>query len=331
MPLPIFVLPAAGIVALVIYALSNKKDGEAPTSEVITEDGSKVTKTITPDGGTEVTKEEADGTETSVTTEKDGTREIEKVDPDGHSTAIKTSPDGSKTVTETAPDGTNVAVTTQPDGTKEIIKTEADGSRTLARTDPSGEVITPPTPIKPVAPPKPRARKASPGPGPAPGGALLLKSPFTSVQSKNWSRFVKVMGKGQSGTITKGARYGLFLFGVRRLADLGMVTNVKRGTYRGQTVWTGTWVAPYSETAFLTSPQLQYRAFIKSCQIYAGKYAAARKQSPGIFIVNGKQLTLSGFLALTHLIGFMGAVDSLKKKTLKADTLAFTAKANGLF
>lgn len=325
MPLPLFVLPAAGITALILYVLSKKDDGETPSSEAITEDGSKVTKTVTPDGATEVTKEEPDGTETSVTTEKDGTREIEKVDPDGHSTAIKTSPDGSKTVTETAPDGTSVAVTTQPDGTKEIVKTEIDGSRTLARTDPAGEVITPPTPITPVAPPKPKK------PGSGPGGVLLLKSPFKAVQSKNWSKFVKVAGKGQVGTITKGARYGLFLFGVRRLADLGLVTNVKRGTYRGQTVWTGTWVAPYSESAFLTSPQLQYRAFIKSCQIYAAKYAAARKQNPNIFIVNGKQLTLSGFLALTHLIGFMGAVDSLKKKTLKAETLAFTAKANGLF
>jgi hypothetical protein len=329
MPFPIIVLPAAGLLTILLFALSKKNDGEVQASERVNEDGSKVTQTVKPDGTLEVTKEEPDGTETSVTTEKDGTREIEKVDPDGHSVAIKTAPDGSKTVTETAPDGTNVAVTTQPDGTKEIVKTEVDGSRTLARTDPSGEVITPPTPIPPVAPPQPKKQGVPTMVTPA--GVLLLKSPFKSVPSKNWSKFVKVAGKGQVGTITKGARYGLFLFGVRRLADLGLVTNVKRGTYRGQTVWTGTWVAPYSENAFLTSAQLQYRAFIKSCQIYAGKYAAARKQNPNIFIVNGKQLTLSGFLALTHLIGFMGAIDSLKKKTLKAETLAFTAKANGLF
>jgi len=65
--------------------------------------------------------------------------------------------------------------------------------------------------------------------------------------------------------------------------------------------------------------------------LYAAKYVAARKQKPGIFMISGKRLTLSGFLAFAHMVGFMGAIDSLKKKSIKPDTLNVVTKANGLF
>lgn len=164
-----------------------------------------------------------------------------------------------------------------------------------------------------------------------PSGPILLKSPFPNVSNRQWSKFVQVMARGEEGTITAGARYGIFLFGVRRLADLGLVTNVKRGEYRGKTVWTGTWRPPYSESAFLTSSQLQYRAFVKSMKEYAGKYLEARKLRPEIFRIKTTPLTLSGFLAFAHVAGFQGAIKSLKERKVRPETLTFVAKANRIF
>ncbi len=164
-----------------------------------------------------------------------------------------------------------------------------------------------------------------------PSGPVILKSPFKAVSNRQWSKFVQRMARAEEGTITKGARYGIFLFGVRRLADLGLVTNVQRGTYRGNTVWTGTWVPPYSESTFLTSSKLQYQAFVKSMQEYAQKYAAARKKNPALFRIKTKPLTLSGFLAFAHIAGFMGAIKSLKERKVVPATLAFVEKNNGIF
>ena len=226
-------------------------------------------------------------------------------------------------------------------------------AKELQPIPPGPEPVPPGPPIVIPAPPMPPGPldidelpmpppPGPPGPGPVvpspngpvlvtPSGPILLTSPFKQIPTKNWSKFTKVMAKGKEGTITKGARYGMFLFGVRRLADLGLVSNVKRGTYRGQTVWTGTWIPPYSEAKFLTSSKLQYRTFIKSMLQYAKKYAAARKQKPQLFRLGNVPLTMSGFLAFAHLAGFMGAINSLKSKKIRPDTLAFVKKVNGLF
>lgn len=205
---------------------------------------------------------------------------------------------------------------------------------------PSDEYGEPPPGYPPSMPPPPEPLPPLPIPLPSeppppaiatPSGPLYLTTPFKQVPTIQWSKFVRLLAKGKEGTITKGARYGLFLFGVRRLADLGLVTNVKRGTYRGQTVWTGMWVPPYSEAIFLESSRLQYRAFIKSMMEYAKKYIVARKQYPTIFKIGTMQITMSGFLAFAHLVGFLGAINSLKSGNVKPDTLAFVKRANGLF
>lgn len=188
---------------------------------------------------------------------------------------------------------------------------------------PPPPAVPPPTPM----PPEP----SQPPVMETPSGPILLKSPFKNVSSKQWSRFVLRMARAEEGTITRGARYGMFLFGVRRLADLGLVDNVKRGTYQGQTVWTGTWVPPYSESKFLESSKLQYRVFVASMKQYAAKYAAARKQNPALFRIKTKPLTLSGFLAFAHVAGFMGAIKSLKQRKIRPETLSFVEKVNGLF
>lgn len=191
------------------------------------------------------------------------------------------------------------------------------------------EVMPPPPPLPEIPPPS--YDEPPPPTLPTQTEPLYLNSPFKQIPTPNWSKFVKFMAKGQEGTITPGGRYGLFLFSVRRLSDLGLVTNVKRGTYQGQTVWTGTWVPPYSEGVFMRSARLQYRAFIQSMRLYAQKYVAARKQQPALFNINGEPLTLSGFLAFAHLVGFLGAINSLKSKKIKPDTLAVVRKSNGIF
>ena len=164
-----------------------------------------------------------------------------------------------------------------------------------------------------------------------PSGPILLRAPLNGLSNTQWSKFVQRMARAKEGTMTKGARFGMFLFGVRRLADLGLITNVKRKTVNGQTIWAGTWVPPYSQAIFLSESKLQYQAFIKSVQELAAKFIAARSKSPGIFKVEGKPLTMSGFLALAHIAGFMGAINSLKAGKLRTDTLAFVKRLNGIF
>ncbi len=121
--------------------------------------------------------------------------------------------------------------------------------------------------------------KAAPGEAAPPGE---LASPFAGVPAAVWSKFVKVMARGKETTVTPGQMFGLFLMGIRRLADLGLVANIRRATSRGRTIWMGDWISPYSAQMFLDSSRLQYQTFVKSMVNYAKKYRAIQQQNPAL-------------------------------------------------
>lgn len=165
---------------------------------------------------------------------------------------------------------------------------------------------------------------------------LVAKAPPPPIEGINaaaWTTFARKL-KGPNA-IRYGA-YGVFAMSVRRLADLGLVKNVKRvrDPKTGKPVWTGTWVPPLSQQAYMSSLKTQYKAFAKSMSLYAALYRKARTARPGAFATaaNGKPLTMSGFLALAHRAGGRGALAALSDPAKRfPQTWGFALKANGIF
>ena len=166
--------------------------------------------------------------------------------------------------------------------------------------------------------------------------ALVAKAPPPPIPGINalaWSKFAKAL-RGPNA-IRYGA-YGVFAMSVRRLADLGLVKDVKRvkDPRTGRPMWTGTWVPPLSQKAFMSTLKVQYKAFSKSMRLYAGLYKKARSAKPQLFAkaANGKPLTMSGFLALAHRAGGRGAMRALTDPSARfPQTWGFALRANGIF
>lgn len=157
--------------------------------------------------------------------------------------------------------------------------------------------------------------------------------PIPGINAAAWTTFAKRL-KGPNA-IRYGA-YGVFAMSVRRLADLGLVKDVKRvkDPKTGRPVWTGTWVAPMSQARFMGSLQTQYKAFAKSMAEYATLYRKARAARPQVYAkaANGRPLTLSGFLALAHRAGGRGALAAVALPEKRfPQTWGFALRANGIF
>lgn len=157
--------------------------------------------------------------------------------------------------------------------------------------------------------------------------------PIPGINAAAWTTFAKKL-KGPNA-IRYGA-YGVFAMSVRRLADLGLVKDVKRvkDPKTGRPVWTGTWVAPMTQQAYMSSLSTQYKAFAKSMALYAALYKKARAARPQVYAkaAGGKPLTMSGFLALAHRAGGRGALSAVALPSKRfPQTWGFALRANGIF
>lgn len=165
---------------------------------------------------------------------------------------------------------------------------------------------------------------------------LVAKSPpppIPGINAAAWSSFAKKL-KGPN-VIRYGA-YGVFAMGVRRLEDLGLVKGTKRvkDPKTGRPIWTGTWVPPMSQQTYMSSLKTQYKTFAKSMTEYAKLYRKARAAKPELFAkaVNGKPLTMSGFLALAHRAGGRGALSAVASPSKRfPQTWGFALRVNGIF
>lgn len=170
------------------------------------------------------------------------------------------------------------------------------------------------------------------------GGKNLIKSPWRDVSDSAWTRFASSISNGHKPTdISPKGFFGLFQLGVRRLVDLGVMTNPKSRSLRDQKtgatirIWQGTWLIP--EDKFLADPETQYKLFTKSMELYRSIVAEKYKQVLGLNI-DGKTATLSGLLALAHSAGSEGMHkwltngDIRKKFTWVTDAYH---KSNGIF
>ena len=185
-----------------------------------------------------------------------------------------------------------------------------------------------PAPIDP-------ARASTPPPASPPPG--LTRSPLPEASDPAWRRFVSVIGDGKSNSVTPNYHLGIFRQGARKLVDLGVMTNPRRGRpaavgdYSGdRDVWIGDWVAPYSLERFLSDPGLQLQLFrhdvgkLRSLVLQRHRDAIGQPR-------DGKIITLSGLIAVALRTGSKGLGDWLSTKRAVDNTTRAFVEATGLF
>lgn len=152
------------------------------------------------------------------------------------------------------------------------------------------------------------------------------RSPLPGVTDAAWTRFVYVCATAPARHVSASNAYGMFEMFPRRLADFGLVENLRRTrATSGRVVWEGDFVAPLTAELFLSSPRAQYRAFCLSIVDYAERIARG-----DIKVSAAAGLTMSGVLALLHRSGPQG-VDSWTKGKCFETTRSLVGRAQGVF
>jgi len=163
----------------------------------------------------------------------------------------------------------------------------------------------------------------------------VFPSPWGNVPDLGWTRFVVGMRGKDPKVITPGYTLGLFNFGMRRLVDLNLASNPHQGEYKGKKVWLADWAPPLQPgpDKFLSDADAQYKAFIKSNQLYATQIKKEIPEAIGATL-DGKPVTLSGLLAVAHRAGWAGLRKWLSDPATRAEHKQSTEifnKLNGAF
>lgn len=158
----------------------------------------------------------------------------------------------------------------------------------------------------------------------------VLKSELPNVSDQAWTRFVFAMKVAQPGAISASNALGMFELKARRLADLGLVRDIKRArSPLGRLMWVGEFTAPLTQREFLNRPELQYKAFVDSMRAYVNGLRDATVPRP-----NGgfpADMTLSGALAVLHRGGPGALRDWNNEDDRFEDTVALFDRTNGIF
>lgn len=158
-------------------------------------------------------------------------------------------------------------------------------------------------------------------------------SPWNNLDREKWNQYVSVMMGRDSKAITPSYYLGLFGFGMRRLVDIGLARNARRGMYDGRKVWIADWVAPLTLEKFLGDADFQYKAFVKATDQDIKRIKEELPELVGSTL-EGKPVTYSGLLAVIKQAGFDGlrawAADP-KLRHEHAGTTAQFNRANGIF
>lgn len=163
--------------------------------------------------------------------------------------------------------------------------------------------------------------------------SMALPSAIKGVAADAWRAFVNLhLGKSVA-EISPSYQFGLFNIGYRRLGDLGLATGVKRGEYRGKSVWLGHFVAPLTLERFLTDANIQYRVFCRD-MIDRYKLVTTVHQAAIGQPLEGVVTSLSGLLTVAKLAGSAGLAswltDPAERARFSQTTAAFVA-SNGIF
>jgi hypothetical protein len=174
----------------------------------------------------------------------------------------------------------------------------------------------------------------------------VYKSPFPSVPDPAWNEFVHSMRGQDPKRVTPAGALGLFGFSPRRLADLGLMVNLRKARVatadgKTRTIITGDFKPPLTRERFLADAKLQYETFVRHvgalAKVIGPKYAAVIAPSPAVprAQIDGKPITLSGLIAVGHMAGLAG-LDSWLRATPEVrarygSTLARFRAATGKF
>jgi hypothetical protein len=158
----------------------------------------------------------------------------------------------------------------------------------------------------------------------------LLPSIFEGVSDEDWTVFVKAMHTAMPSAISSTNAMGMFEMKPKRLADLGIMHNIKctRSPTTGCMAWVGDFVSPLTAKSFLGTPRLQYQALCSSMKDYVQRLRDGSISHEDV----PEDLTLSGVLAILHRLGPQGlrTWNDTSKPRFEG-TEALVARANGVF
>jgi len=106
---------------------------------------------------------------------------------------------------------------------------------------------------------------------------------------------------------------GGFGFSMKRLEDLGLAKNVKKGEFRGKSAWLGDWAEGNSLKGFSNDAQLQFGTFIKSIDDYYAKIKPDAMKYLGQ-TYEGEPMSLAGLLGVLQTAGYSGGLKWLSSE-----------------
>lgn len=158
----------------------------------------------------------------------------------------------------------------------------------------------------------------------------VLKSEIPGVTDGQWTDLVLALKTAGIDAVSPSNAMGMFEIKPRRLADIGLVQNLRRTTSpEGRLIWAGDFVPPMTAKKFMANASLQYKALGDSMRDYMAKLC------DGTIDVKEEDelpegMTLSGALAILHRCGPSGLRNWIDDQRF-SDTEALYGRCNGIF
>lgn len=151
----------------------------------------------------------------------------------------------------------------------------------------------------------------------------VLESPLSGVSNEQWTDFAFAMKVGRLDLISPSNGLGMFDMRYKRLADLGLVENLryKRDVVTNRSVQVADWLPPLTRALFLKNASAQLKVFVASMKSYFNDLRDGLPMPEGA--------SMSGCLAILHRGGH-GALAKWNECKFES-TLELFNVANGVF